>query len=422
MSKKMIKKIACLCGFFFVFMFNFGSAAAIVSSQELYDSAVALEKAGDYAGAVNKMTELLKKEPENDAYLAYASHVERLAGDFKNGLKHALAAVEINLNAYWYYVSVALNAYGDGNIEIAKEYGKEVTDMGAVKVGDDNYSAVTNMLKNIIDRKYKITWTLEPEKGVQRNGSYYIPRPTSNLPYQAAKYSVTGAAKVKKVTRLGNDIVYIQSKDGNPVKMTASVDTKAYSYKSQLENYEDSSKIPNDVKPFLNSSEGINPKSTVIKDIVADLKKPDKVETIKNILNWMKKNITYKIEDYKNVEEIIERGYGECGGFSAVFTALSRAAGIPARVVWGVIEDSTPDRQFAPEGHLKGHAWVEFYLNGIGWIPVEPQDIATLGMLPTTYIRMYHYDISGKRWTTRNFHASDNMVIMGGDVPAFKYR
>lgn len=422
MSKKMIKKIVCFCGFFFVFILNFGNAAAIVSSQELYDSAVVLEKAGDYIGAVNKMAELLKKEPENDAYLAYASHVERLAGDFESGLRHALTAVEINPNAYWYYVSVALNAYGDGNIEIAKEYGKEVTDMGAVKVGDDNYSAVTSMLKNVTNRKYKITWTLEPTKGVQRSGFYYIPRPTSNLPYQTAKYSVTGAAKAKRVTRLGNNIVYVQPIDENPVKMTASVDIKAYSYKSQLENYEDSSEIPSDVKPFLNSSEGINPKSAVIKDIAADLRETDKIETIKNILNWMKKNITYKIEDYKSVEEIIERGYGECGGFSAVFTALSRAAGIPARVVWGVIEDPTPDRQFAPEGHLKGHAWAEFYLSGIGWIPVEPQDIATLGMLPTTYIRMYHYDISGKRWTTRNFHASDNMVIMGGDIPAFKYR
>ncbi len=58
---------------------------------------------------------------------------------------------------------------------------------------------------------------------------------------------------------------------------------------------------------------------------------------------------------------------------SAAFVGLSRAAGIPARVVLGF--KLPRDRE---EGTLKGyHAWAEFYLEGVGWIPVDCAEAAS---------------------------------------------
>ena len=68
---------------------------------------------------------------------------------------------------------------------------------------------------------------------------------------------------------------------------------------------------------------------------------------------------------------------GECGDYSALFTALCRAAGIPARTVVGCRATSCPD---------DWHVWVEFYLPGYGWLPVDPTD-ADLSKKGRAYFR-----------------------------------
>ncbi len=53
---------------------------------------------------------------------------------------------------------------------------------------------------------------------------------------------------------------------------------------------------------------------------------------------------------------------GECGDYAALFIALCRAAGIPARAQVG-FWTSRPDDP---------HIWAEFHAPGIGWVPVDP--------------------------------------------------
>lgn len=414
------KQIRCFLILFFALIITASAPVFAETAQEIYEKVVTLEKNGDYTQASKIAKDMVKAAPRNDFFLAYASHVERLAGDFESGQNHALAAVQINPNVPWYQASVAFNAYGNGDLETARKYGWKVMDLGVGQVGQANYDTAKSIVKNLTDRKYEITWNLAPTKGIAKDGYYYIPLPTTNLPYQTAQYNIMGAAEMKQVREEGNDLAYFKPEKGKNLLMTATVQVRAYSYKPLMAKYRESEEIPGDVRVFLGRSEGIDPESSVIKNIAEGLKGRDRLETVKNIIVWMKKNIRYEIEDFKNVEEIIERGHGECGGWSALFTALCRSAGIPARGVWGVIEDLTPDRRFAPEGHLKGHAWAEFYLSGIGWIPVEPQSLETLGQLPASYVRMYHYDLKSKHWTADNFRASDNMVIMGGDTPEFR--
>ena len=40
--------------------------------------------------------------------------------------------------------------------------------------------------------------------------------------------------------------------------------------------------------------------------------------------------------DFKSVDEIVERGHAECRGYTILFTALCRAADVPARPIWGL--------------------------------------------------------------------------------------
>jgi transglutaminase-like putative cysteine protease len=59
---------------------------------------------------------------------------------------------------------------------------------------------------------------------------------------------------------------------------------------------------------------------------------------------------------------LLDNGNGEGGDYSALFIALSRAKGIPARPVVGY---------WAISGNDQTNVWAEFYLEGIGWIPVD---------------------------------------------------
>ncbi len=64
--------------------------------------------------------------------------------------------------------------------------------------------------------------------------------------------------------------------------------------------------------------------------------------------------------------DALKRGYGDCYDYALVFTALCRAKGIPARVAVGEV---------VPLGI--GHAIVEVYFGGLGWVPIDPVNTGT---------------------------------------------
>ncbi len=60
--------------------------------------------------------------------------------------------------------------------------------------------------------------------------------------------------------------------------------------------------------------------------------------------------------------ECLQNGRADCGSYAALFVALCRANGVPARPVagcWAL-------------GENQWHCWAEFLLPGVGWIPVDP--------------------------------------------------
>lgn len=63
---------------------------------------------------------------------------------------------------------------------------------------------------------------------------------------------------------------------------------------------------------------------------------------------------------------------GNCTDFHAIFIGYCRAVNIPARFAIGV---SLPTDR--PEGQISGyHCWAEFYLNGVGWVPIDASEAA----------------------------------------------
>jgi transglutaminase-like putative cysteine protease len=85
----------------------------------------------------------------------------------------------------------------------------------------------------------------------------------------------------------------------------------------------------------------------------------------KKFYDYIVENAHYRLvgKGLLGAKALLNNGEGECGDYSALFIALSRAKGIPARSVVGY---------WAITGAEQTHVWAEFYLEGIGWVPVDP--------------------------------------------------
>ncbi|MBU5637606.1 transglutaminase domain-containing protein [Geomonas sp. Red69] len=72
-----------------------------------------------------------------------------------------------------------------------------------------------------------------------------------------------------------------------------------------------------------------------------------------------------------DVCELLKKPGGKCTDISSVYIALARAAGVPAREVFGL----RLGKKAQEDVTTWQHCWVEFFLPGTGWVPVDPADV-----------------------------------------------
>jgi transglutaminase-like putative cysteine protease len=82
-----------------------------------------------------------------------------------------------------------------------------------------------------------------------------------------------------------------------------------------------------------------------------------------------------------DIKTMLETGNlsGKCADLNALFVGLCRAAGIPARDVYGIRVSDSPRgyKSMGRSGDITRaqHCRAEFYAQGIGWVPVDPADV-----------------------------------------------
>jgi hypothetical protein len=120
--------------------------------------------------------------------------------------------------------------------------------------------------------------------------------------------------------------------------------------------------VPAAMKTHLGVSPGIE---TTLPKIVAlgkSLRDPEGRPwvTARSYFDWVRRNVRFELGDYRGAQRALEEGIGDCEDMTALFVALCRTSGIPARSVW-----------------IEGHAYAEFYLEDPKlkagcWIPCQP--------------------------------------------------
>ena len=92
----------------------------------------------------------------------------------------------------------------------------------------------------------------------------------------------------------------------------------------------------------------------------------------------------YKETMDRRASHVCRAGRSDCGGMSILFVALARSAAIPARVLAGRLAESAASQQAAApseagstqrkpsaEADYGQHVKAEFYLDQVGWVPVD---------------------------------------------------
>ena len=109
-----------------------------------------------------------------------------------------------------------------------------------------------------------------------------------------------------------------------------------------------------------------------------DTSKHDVTKIIKNVSTYIKKSAKYNL-DYNtaldneyNIVVSFLRDYkvGICQHYASAATLLFRALGIPARYTTGFAVSTKANTEVSVSAKM-AHAWVEVYINGIGWVNVE---------------------------------------------------
>jgi hypothetical protein len=418
MKRKIIPSLACL----FVLVLLASALGDEADVAKLVQQANQLARDKKYPEALDAIHKAIEKQPNDDHLLMMASEINRRAGRFADGKRDALAAIKINDKVALYYALVAANAYGNEEPELALEYCRKVIDMGPSKAGASVYKDAKAYEDMLLKKTYTITWKLDPSDPKHRKfirDHLPIALPKDGLPYQSAKVEVKGARSARVLKGESNDVVNVVPDGDKPFQVINKVTLTPTSYKAKLAKAAEKKGhgvVPAAVRSYLGSAEAIDPNSSALKKVAAEVKSTNSVETVRNILAWLKKNVKYKEEssditklDFKSVDEIVERGHAECRGYTLLFAALCRAAGIPARPVWGVL--------FVDKSY-KSHNWDEVYIGGVGWVPVDPQAAETFGWLPINRVRMF-MDLRKSETSEENLPLL-NLLFMNGEKLQFE--
>ena len=134
--------------------------------------------------------------------------------------------------------------------------------------------------------------------------------------------------------------------------------------------------VPVEIQEYLKSTAFI-PTDGKVREVALSVTndKQNISEKARAVYQWVVAN-TVRDPDVKGcgtgeVEKLMAKRSGKCADISSIFVSIARAAGVPAREVFGLRLGKKDDEDMTG-GH---HCWSEFYVPGYGWVPADSADV-----------------------------------------------
>jgi hypothetical protein len=142
---------------------------------------------------------------------------------------------------------------------------------------------------------------------------------------------------------------------------------------------------PKEMLVWLDPSRYIQSHSTEVKQRLREIigRKKLIAEVNQLIFSFVRDKVAYKSEKgSRSADEALDKLVADCGGQARLFVAFCRAAGIPSRIVGGII--------VKPGFKNTTHVWAENYIGG-QWIPFDVVN-NHYAFIPNDYLEIYRGD------------------------------
>ncbi|HEX8873921.1 MAG TPA: transglutaminase domain-containing protein [Nitrosospira sp.] len=296
---------------------------------------------------------------------------------------------------------------------------------------------------------YRLTYKVDlPGDG--KKARLWLPLPdTDDSPHQFSQGSVwkgnADIARFETIPGTTSPMFYAEWRGTGPRHVTVSSVVKTTDRAIDLNHYTEraAGAMPADVKRYLQPAKHIPLDGIVRKtalSIVKDTGAQSPLQKAHAIYNWVVDN-SYRDPATRgcgrgDIKSMLESGNlgGKCADLNALFVGLARAAGVPARDNYGIrIDDSVAHKTLGQSGDVTTaqHCRPEFYLAGLGWVPVDPADVRQLALdeeLPVGHPRVVAlrdklFGSWEMNWLAFN-HARDVTLAKDsvlGELPFFMY-
>ena len=227
----------------------------------------------------------------------------------------------------------------------------------------------------------------------------WLPIPSVNSDYQQSlesSFSSNGSGKIMQDGENGAKMLYVEfaASEASPfAELTSRVQTQSravdWSQKTAPAESADT------LRYFTQPSRWIPIDGIVRKTALAATQgATTDVEKAQKLYDWIVVN-TYREPKVRgcgegDIKTMLETGNlgGKCADLNAVFVGLCRAVGLPARDVYGIrlVPSVFGYKELSGNpASLKGaqHCRSEVYLNGYGWVAMDPADVAKVMRLET---------------------------------------
>lgn len=210
-----------------------------------------------------------------------------------------------------------------------------------------------------------------------------------------------------------------------------------------LDRYDPSGKkaISDNIKPFLQPARLI-PVNGIVKDVAHSIVYDEDntaIEKARAIYDWLIDHFRYdeatRGRGKGDIQFMLENSQlsGKCVDVHSLFVGLARSIGIPARIQYGVrMVQSDLHKSLGRQTDVSRaqHSRAEFYLDNLGWVPVNPADVCKVAKLENLalddpiieHLREQFFGAWEMNWITFNYGQDIQLTnSKAGRLPFFLY-
>lgn len=359
------------------------SVAVCQDEADLYEQAMVrcqeAKAAGDYPAMALAIRQALMHGAGTEyAWRSLAWALDKM-GEWQDSLGVARVNVARNGVTGWTMEQLAESCLSAGDFEGARAALAEADKLPPEAIGNSD-GALEGTRRRLLDltgqRRYELHWDVDLGQGGPDEPPARLLIPRCGDHRQTLTLTVTNVVSWKQFSDGPRDFIDVVQKPGEPFAIDAKVTIRAFALGGAAlaaaatrapEGMEDM------LGPFMHG-DAFDPASPLCSRIAGFCRASTQARTVQNLMNWQNKIMHYEDTQNRTLDDILAGGAGVCHHFCSTFTALARAAGIPARVAHGVVLDG--DGVF--KGNQGSHGWATVYLEPWGWVPVEPLDPASL--------------------------------------------